>query len=655
MARSQARAEARKHRRSVLSTSTSEAAAVAAADRSRSRSRARSKSRSHSQSRSRSRSRSRSASSTRKTLTTPRAPRFQTDSRLRGKDGVASSLEQELEEIEKARRLHKQRIQINRENANIVCEFMGEVLPARSTRKLTEPVEFKLHTTARLGDKAVPASSLDDSGSNESELNMSMASTASRGAGKANGMTVAKPFSFATDARLHKDEHDKSEGEYVPLSELSRQFQKSMRGESTSRPSSRKSSPTANHTTRKTNYHHNKLTTFKEFKLSTDSRAASSRDSQRPLSTAEREELEIKSFKPFKARPINPKILNSCGDVGVPRVAKAKSTTFKEFKLSSSNKVDNDEEMDLQQQQQQPKPFKARPFPNRVFQSDNRIKTAAKVAGRQKLTEPVSPKLSKSNRTHRAPSPPKESFKSFKARPIPTSVFKLTPKKRTSTKFKPFNLHTEVRGAKHEEDLDQKLAREEEEEKEAREFVARPIDMSGPALPRVERMELVTPEPFQLQSVRLAERHKEELQAKIAREEAEAKRRFSSFKARKNPLKDKQPFLVLKSDKPLTEIDAFALASDEQAERRMSFEAEKEERRREAEKQQARAKALREKKEKRAISELRRTSLVHKARPIMTRAGHVPAKQDIALTTPLSPEFITKKRAQMRGNEQQQE
>jgi len=41
----------------------------------------------------------------------------------------------------------------------------------------------------------------------------------------------------------------------------------------------------------------------------------------------------------FKARPVDPKILNSSGDLGVPRVAKAPPTKSREFSLSVSNRT----------------------------------------------------------------------------------------------------------------------------------------------------------------------------------------------------------------------------------------------------------------------------------------------------------------------------
>lgn len=44
------------------------------------------------------------------------------------------------------------------------------------------------------------------------------------------------------------------------------------------------------------------------------------------LSTEERQLLELKNHAPFKARPVDQRVLSSAGDLGVPRVKKATTT-----------------------------------------------------------------------------------------------------------------------------------------------------------------------------------------------------------------------------------------------------------------------------------------------------------------------------------------
>ncbi len=44
------------------------------------------------------------------------------------------------------------------------------------------------------------------------------------------------------------------------------------------------------------------------------------------MSTAEREAAELAAIAPFKARPLDARVLHSTGDLGVPRVEKAALT-----------------------------------------------------------------------------------------------------------------------------------------------------------------------------------------------------------------------------------------------------------------------------------------------------------------------------------------
>lgn len=54
------------------------------------------------------------------------------------------------------------------------------------------------------------------------------------------------------------------------------------------------------------------------------------------LSQEERDDLFMRSLKPFKARNLSQKIMKSNGDLGIPRVAKRPTTEVKEFKFRTS-------------------------------------------------------------------------------------------------------------------------------------------------------------------------------------------------------------------------------------------------------------------------------------------------------------------------------
>lgn len=59
-----------------------------------------------------------------------------------------------------------------------------------------------------------------------------------------------------------------------------------------------------------------------------------------PASALRETTVEVKNAEPykFKARPVNPKIMQSVGDLGVPRVVRKPPTVAKEFTLSSSSR-----------------------------------------------------------------------------------------------------------------------------------------------------------------------------------------------------------------------------------------------------------------------------------------------------------------------------
>ena len=89
-----------------------------------------------------------------------------------------------------------------------------------------------------------------------------------------------------------------------------------------------------------------KLTCSKSMQLFTEVRAITRTSSVK--STAQIEEEEMSSMPKFKALPLNKKVLESHGDMGVPRVQRPPSTKPTEFNLSTSmrgeaRKKDDDE------------------------------------------------------------------------------------------------------------------------------------------------------------------------------------------------------------------------------------------------------------------------------------------------------------------------
>lgn len=99
------------------------------------------------------------------------------------------------------------------------------------------------------------------------------------------------------------------------------------------------------------------LTQPKPFSFHTDERIRG----PRVKSSSELEEEELQKCQPFKARPLDRRILESAGDLGVPRVPKASLTEPQEFRFQTDSRAESirtREARDLVVEET--KPFKAR-------------------------------------------------------------------------------------------------------------------------------------------------------------------------------------------------------------------------------------------------------------------------------------------------------
>ena len=77
-----------------------------------------------------------------------------------------------------------------------------------------------------------------------------------------------------------------------------------------------------------------KITEPQPFKLATDELAAR-RGPHAVLSTEEEEEKQMKERKPFKARQLDPRVMQSAGDLGVAKVPRKPLTTPEPFNLQT--------------------------------------------------------------------------------------------------------------------------------------------------------------------------------------------------------------------------------------------------------------------------------------------------------------------------------
>jgi hypothetical protein len=136
------------------------------------------------------------------------------------------------------------------------------------------------------------------------------------------------------------------------------------------------------------------------FKLATEE-LASRRGPAHVLSTEEAEEKMIKEIKPFKARPVDPRVLRSAGDVGVAKVTRKPPTAPQPFALESDRlhrkamearaKAIAEEEEKMRRETE----FKAAPVPGTVKVPEPCAKPAPKPP-----TQPAPVSLASSVRAH---------------------------------------------------------------------------------------------------------------------------------------------------------------------------------------------------------------------------------------------------------------
>jgi len=426
------------------------------------------------------------------------------------------------------------------------------VAPARSTKPLTSPKEFRLRTETR----------------RKRSHSMLTRSTESLGG-----------YSSASDSGRE------SEGEYIPLAERLKKFavvpdRFHSKPRSADRPTRLpRDKPT--------------LTEPKAPRLLSETRTRTRH--VRSRRSLEEEEVEKLKEHKFHARPLDRRVLESHGDLGVPRVPKATIT--------------------------EPVPF--------AFHVD------ARATSRPRSCEP-----SPARKFHARPAPNFEKVAAPK--PVP---------KPELTQPSPFVLSTDARAM-----ISRPSSREPSPE---RKFHAKPAPNFErvAAAPKPEPKPLTEPEPFQLSSVARAEMAAECFRQRMEKEMVEERERFSSFKAR--PVPADKPFTPRKETLPLTEVSPFKLNVDRRKEDRNEFEtrklakeaaqaAERREQQRDKEEREAMELAqLRKSMVPRVCPAAHTHHTVSQANPIKHYPSVDPKRSAIALTEPRSPKLRTEMR--MRG------
>ncbi|RWW05108.1 hypothetical protein GW17_00031636 [Ensete ventricosum] len=295
------------------------------------------------------------------------------------------------------------------------------------------------------------------------------------------------------------------------------------------------------------------------------------------MSTQELELEELEKIPKFKARPLNKKILESKGEIGLFCNPKPQITITEEFHFATNERLGP---------------------PAAVVQLFDKLSLHSETSNHERKEVPRVT--------------------------IPT----------------PFHLHTEERGFEKERQLAEQILQKELEEERARIPRANPYPYTTdyPVIPpKPEPKHCTKPEAFELESL---VRHEEEMQRKLEEKERigreEAQRRI--FRAQ--PILNDDPLpLPPRERKPLTEIKEFVLHVDHRAVERTEFDQkikEKELTYKRLREEQEFAQMMEEEK---AVKQMRRTMVPH-ARPLPKfNNPFVPQKSTKEATKPKSPDL----------------
>eukprot|EP00127_Corallochytrium_limacisporum_P002976 Clim_evm23s144 gene=Clim_evmTU23s144 len=454
-------------------------------------------------------------------------------------------------------------------------------------------------------------------------------------------LTVPKPFRFQRqDPFKYREENKDALKEYKPLCNQVKDFNKLVQHEN---PQKTLNAPTGhNESTKKTHTRRHSMTIPCAPNLMTSQRLRY----EAPIPTTEQREFdEMKKFKPFKATPLDRRILQSHGDLGVRKVSKRPVTVPHDFHFASDNRIGR-KPVVAKSSEEEECTFAPKIHSNnhRAYGAQPRVRSAGQpMLARPpspKLTIPQTPNFASKNLPRRPRNPTDQRPFTFRARPAP-KIHSQRLQRSNSTDNVAYegsrsnNYNRSRRGS----DSSFKSA-SEDLPGVGRPFKAQPLPSDSPdPLPYVPRKEPTQPVPFRLQSDERGERYKAWFDENIQAEE-QHQHEQAEFKA--SHWEDPKPFVPARSNRPLTEAKPhnFRLAAREQQWK--VVEAEKQRKEAEAKKmaeQQAKIKAEREREE---IRELRRQR-EFKATPVGNyRDLGLSEVEPKALTQPKSPNLRTK-------------
>ncbi|EPZ34420.1 TPX2 domain-containing protein [Rozella allomycis CSF55] len=315
----------------------------------------------------------------------------------------------------------------------------------------------------------------------------------------------------------------------------------------------------------------------------------------KPISnSSELEEEIIQSIKPFKANPVDPRVLNSAGDYGVPKIKKCKPTEAMfatDERLKMHHEKENVSKENLSE-------FKANPVPVEIFERIVGVPAKKQIP----LTEPKSPAITKIVKEAKCddmvPKKKRKRAHSFDGT-LPGDFIMMQKKE----KFKRL------------------IEQQKEEERKLSEFKAQPLPPLEPGLlPKVAKKSPTIPVPFSLSD-------------SVRRKEQVLEDGHDEYQFKANPLPPDTVFIPKKSTKPLTQAEDILLQTEVRCQERRLFD-DHVKQVKQQEEQMQKEKEIEMQEEQ--VREMRK-KLVHKAQPIRKYSQIKIKPSSKVLTEPKSP------------------
>ncbi|KAL8151100.1 hypothetical protein V2J09_020908 [Rumex salicifolius] len=355
-------------------------------------------------------------------------------------------------------------------------------------------------------------------------------------------------------------------------------------------------------------------TEFQEFHLETMARATKNAETSSVVSTESSRHQNNNQWMPRLTEPKTPLLQTSL---------RARPTNVK-----TSLEIEQEELEKI------PK-FKARPLNKKIFESKGDMGLFCN--NKKQVTVPQEFHFAMDERIPPPPPPAAMVVDLFDKLSISSESCSQMPRK---TKPNPFHLHTEERGAEKERRFYTELIHKEIEEEKSRIHKANPYPFTTdfPVIPpKPEPKQCTRPEPFQLESLM---RHEMEIQRETEERQRKEKEEAQMRVFKAQPVLKEDPIpLPEKERKPLTQVQGFNLHIEHRAAERAEFDKKVKEKERMYKRYREEADSATMMEEEKALKQLRRT-LVPRARPVPKFPNpFVPQKSSRETTKAKSPKL----------------